>query len=68
MNALIRKEVRLLAPSWVVGMVVLLCPALLSRVGSPPGIVWLLLVVGMALPLITSLDTFGREFSSGALY
>jgi hypothetical protein len=64
MNALIRKEVRLLFPLWSVALVLFATPAVLSRMDAAPG-ASILLMAGAAIPFVMALGTFGREFSNG---
>ena len=63
MNALIRKEMRLLLPSWLAAIFLLVTPAVLGRAETP--VVATLLLAGVAVPFVTALGTFGREFNSG---
>jgi len=64
MNALVRKEIRLLLPAWIVAMVVTVVPAWWSAVGLPDDMGYA--VGGLALgSLILSLASYGQEFSVG---
>jgi ABC-type transport system involved in multi-copper enzyme maturation permease subunit len=64
MNALIRKEVRLLLPSWLLGLAIISAPIGVSRMGSP-SFSFLLLMAGVLIAMGTALATFGREFGQG---
>jgi len=66
MNALVKKEIRLLLPAWVAAMVLTVFPALLSRndyFGNSSG-GFVLLTIGLGA-LLLGLATFGLEFSHG---
>jgi len=71
MNALIRKEVRLLLPAWIGAMILAVAPALTRVFGNgfygltvPPvlGTILLAPLLGM---ILLALASFGQEFSSG---
>ena len=70
MNALVRKEVRLLLPSWLAAMLLAVVPVWLVRPGPPHDLVFsspgLLVFGGFGLGvLILSLTPFGQEFNAG---
>ncbi|HKX63184.1 MAG TPA: hypothetical protein VJS65_15090 [Verrucomicrobiae bacterium] len=64
MNALVRKEVRLLLPSLSLGLGIVLAPVVLNEFASP-GFNALLLAAGVIIALGIALAAFGREFGHG---
>jgi hypothetical protein len=64
MNALLRKEIRLLLPVWVAAVGLTLVPALLSPLVLVPRVA-VLLAGSAALAFLLSLGAFGREFAHG---
>jgi ABC-type transport system involved in multi-copper enzyme maturation permease subunit len=65
MNALVRKEVRLLLPSSVVGALLIAAPAVLTLADAGRGLVVSLSMVSLATPVLAALSSFGREFDAG---
>lgn len=62
MNALFRKEIRLLWPAWAIGAAVVLAPAAAGFVWPNPRLSTLLAGGGL-LAVVATLSTFGREFA-----
>jgi hypothetical protein len=70
MNPLVKKEIRLLLPSWLAGVLLALGTGLIPEDprGQPvylTGFVMLLFVLGPAMLVTTALSSFGGEFGSG---
>ncbi len=63
MNALVRKEVRLLGPIWWIGAASMLAPGLAGFALPYPSLS-LLLAGGAAAALVAALSSFGREFAN----
>ena len=67
MNALVKKEIRLLLPAWIVALLLILAPIPLSLMSDvEDNSVFMLTAVGVALGCIMlGLAGFGREVTSG---
>lgn len=70
MNALLRKEIRLLRPSFVTALVLACSVWLIPTASGPDSNLWVLLMLlpcGLCpvMAVVMALDTFGREFSLG---
>lgn len=63
MNTLIRKELRLLLPTWATAVALVATPALAGFALNSPRLLWLL-AGGALLALMIALSTFGREFAN----
>ncbi len=63
MNTLVRKELRLLLPTWAAAVALAATPALAGFALNSPKLLWLL-AGGALLALVIALSTFGREFAN----
>ncbi len=63
MNTLVRKELRLLLPTWAAAVALVATPALAGFALNSPRLMWLL-AGGALLALVIALSTFGREFAN----
>ena len=64
MNALVKKEIRLLLPAWVAALLLIVASMLLSRNMEDSGLTAALIGCGVAIgSVVLGLSAFGREFS-----
>lgn len=68
MNALVRKEIRLLLPAWITAMLLVLSPLMLGRLiddNEPAGVTNMLTMFGVAIgSVVLGLAGMGRELAS----
>lgn len=65
MNALLKKEIRLLLPSWVATLPLAFAPIVLPPAGGITGIAVLLACFGLVMLVMMAVNSAGREFSLG---